>query len=238
MARSLEDKVDEILNQLKLLAPLPEKLDSLCGTVKSIQEDLNSAKVDIGLHEDRVTKLEDEVGKLKAVNNDLNQQSRSLTLRILNLPQVQAEKEDMRGRIYDILKPLLVAAKAAKDLPSVPQPATVFEHVFRPYQGEHGKAPPPVIIRVQNRSIKLALLKHRKHLAQPESAPGRLRILLVEDLTPENHRALSLLSKSKKVDKVWSIDGHIKFVLAGQSTVKTVSSVFGSVESMIGEKPK
>ena len=57
MARSLDDEVDKILQQLNLLAPILEKLDSLCGTVKSIQEDLNTAKVDIGQHDDCLTNL-------------------------------------------------------------------------------------------------------------------------------------------------------------------------------------
>ena len=55
----------------------------------------------------------------------------------VNLPVIPGEAEDnnagLRARVYDtVLKPLLTAAKAAKDLPSVPQMATVIEACFRP----------------------------------------------------------------------------------------------------------
>lgn len=235
MARSLDSKIDEILEQLKLLAPVPQKLDNLCDTVKSIQDDVNTVKHDVAQHEDKIAKLEEDIKTLKISDNAHKQQLRSLTLRILNLPPTAVEKDDLRGRIYDLLKPLLTAAKSAKDLSTVPQAATAFDAVFRPYQGEQGKNPPPVIIKVSSRAIKIALLKNRKLLAPAphEAGANSVRPLLVEDLTPENHRALSLLAKSKKVEKVWSADGLIRFTLPGQSRVRTVSNVLGTVDEMI-----
>ncbi len=238
MSHNLESKVDEILSQLKLLAPIPQKLDSLCDQVKTIQDDINTVKHDVAQHDDLIAGLREEINTLKLSDISHKQQLRSLTLRLLNLPPTPAEKEDLRGRIYDLLKPLLTAAKSAKDLTSVPQAAATFDAVFRPYQGEHGKTPPPVIIRVPSRAIKIALLKHRK-LLQPEqgSADRIARVLLVEDLAPENYRALSLLSKSKKVEKAWTADGHVKYLLPGQSRVRTVLNVLGTVEEIIAEKP-
>ena len=170
MSHSLEPKIDSILQQLQLLASVPQKLDTLTDTVKGIQEDLKTVKHDIAEHDGRITKLEQEIIILKNSDNTHKQLLRSLTLRIIGLPQTPDEKDDLRGRVYDVIKPVLAAAKAAKDLTSVPQAATVFEAVFRPYQGEHGKTPPPVILKIPSRAIKIALLKHRKHLVQPNSA--------------------------------------------------------------------
>ena len=200
----LDSKMDEILRQLKLLAPVPKQLEELSSKVSSIQEEVKSIKFDVDKHEDRVTLLEQQVLDLKNSDNSNKQLLRSLTLRIINLPQVPAEKEDLKGCVYEFIKPVLVAAKAAKDLVTLPQAPSVIESVFRPYQGEHGKPPPPVILKVTSRNMKLALLKHRKHLPQPGSAgatgaavsaPGGRtnRVLLVEYLTPENLRALNLL---------------------------------------------
>ena len=237
MAQSLEDKVDLILAQLKLLAPVPQKLEELHSTVKEIRADVDTVKHDVAKHEEHIARLDEEIKTLKLSDIHHKQQLRSLTIRILNLPQIPAEREDLRGRIYDLIKPLLNAAKLAKDLSSVPPVSSVFDAVFRPYQGEHGKAPPPVIIRLQNRAIKQALLKNRKLLPEQEIDGRKMRTLLVEDLTPENHRALSLLAKSKKVEKAWSADGLIKYTLPGQNRVRTVLNVLATVEEIIGEKP-
>ncbi len=207
----METKIDEILQQLRLLAGVPQKLDTLADTVKEIQDSVRTLKHDVADHDDRIVKLEQEVLALRNSDNSNKQQLRSLTLRIIGLPQTPEEKDDLRGRVYDVIKPILVAAKAAKDLPTVPQAASIFETVFRPYQGEHGKSPPPVILKITSRAVKLALLKHRKHLVPPEQGAGsRAKILLVEDLTPENLRVLNLLTKSKTVEKAWSVEGVMR----------------------------
>ncbi len=48
---------------------------------------------------------------------------------------------------------------------------------------------------------------------------------------------LTLLTKSKKVEKVWSTDGLIKYTLPDQSRVRTVLNVLGTVEEIVGERP-
>ena len=73
----------------------------------------------------------------KDIPNSQQQQLRSLTLRLMNFPVSSDESADnnavLKAKVYDIvLKPLLTATKAAKDLTSVPQMATVMEACFRP----------------------------------------------------------------------------------------------------------
>ena len=82
----------------------------------------------------------------KDMSNQQQHQLRSLTLRLLNFPVVTGESEDNNAglctRVYDvILKPLLVAAKAAKDLSSVPQAATVIDACFRPFNAAANSTP-------------------------------------------------------------------------------------------------
>ena len=96
-----------------------------------------------------------------------------------------------------------------------------------------GNPPPPhVIIKISSRPIKIALLKNCKHLPKPQSDDIK-RLILVEDLTPATHKALTAISKSKAAGKVWTIDGAIKYTLEGQSTVRTVKSVFDPLNKMI-----
>ena len=175
----------------------------------------------------------------KDMSNQQQHQLRSLTLRLLNFPVVTGESEDnnagLRTRVYDvILKPLLVAAKAAKDLSSVPQAATVIDACFRPFNAAaNTEGPPQVIIKVSSKLIKVAILKQRKNLPKPTGQDKKY--ILVEDLTPASHKMLTAISKSKMAEKVWTIDGAIKYTIAGQQGIKTVKSVFDPLNKVFAK---
>ena len=76
-------------------------------------------------------------------------------------------------------------------------------------------------------------MKNKRELPKPtaaETEAGITRFILVEDLTPDNHRTLAALSKSKLTDKVWSVDGRIKFTKANRpDVVMTVKSVYDPI---------
>ena len=56
----------------------------------------------------------------------------------------------------------------------------------------------------------------------------------MEDLTPDNHRCLAALSKSKLTGKVWSVDGRIKYTMADKpNDVLTVKSVFDPITTIL-----
>ena len=137
--------------------------------------------------------------------------------------------------MYDtVLKPLLTAAKAAKDLSTVPQMATVIEACFRPFNAAaNSTGPPQVIIKVTSRPIKIAIMKQKKNLPKPTGQDKKL--ILVEDLTPATHKMLTAIVKSKVFEKVWTIDGVIKYTVEGQEGVKTVKSVFDPVAKVLGK---
>ena len=65
------------------------------------------------------------------------------------------------------------------------------------------------------------------------SPDGDKRFILVEDLTQDTHKVLTALSKSKAVDKVWTIDGTIKFTREGQIGTRTVRSVYDPLPRII-----
>ena len=231
-----EAKLDHIINQLKVLGPIQNSLEDLKNSMGVVKEDIKNLKYDVAEHHDRLAVLEREMQEQKDASNQQQQQLRSLTLRLLNFPVVTGESEDnnagLRARVYDvILKPLLVAAKAAKDLTSVPQAATVIEACFRPFNAAaNSVGPPQVIIKVTSKLIKVAILKQRKNLPKP--AGKEKRFILVEDLTPASHKMLTAISKSKLAEKVWTIDGVIKYTVEGQQGVQTVKSVFDPINKL------
>ena len=200
---STEVKLDAILSQLKALGPILTTLEELKSSITDVKQDVSHLQFEVAGHGDRLLVLERQMQEQQDIADQHQQQLRSLTLRLLNFPEIIGEKDDnnaiLRARVYDtILKPLLTAAKAAKDLPSVPQMATVIEACFRPLNTAvlNPTGPPHVIIKVSTRPIKIALLRNRKSMPKPLSTDIK-RYSLVEDLTPASHKMLTALSKHK-----------------------------------------
>ena len=234
-------KLDMILDQLKALGPMKDMLTELKESVSTVKEEVRALQHDSDAHLERIEALERDMRSQKDLSNQQQQQLRSLTLRLLNFPVVAGEKEDnysgLKTRVYDrILKPLLSAAKSSKLISTLPQLGSVVEACFRPFNATTSNTPPPVIIKLVSRPIKLALLKHRKELPKPsaeESTAGISKFALVEDLTYDTHKAFISLSKSTKTSKVWTQDGLIRFVLTGKSAVHSVKSVYDPIQKII-----
>ena len=240
--KSDSNKLDAILDQLKALGPMNQKLDDLQASLGSLREEVDSLQFTVNQHEDRLLSLEKEMVSQKDSSNAQQQQLRSLTVRLLNVPVSTGESTnnfaDLRSSVYErFLKPLLAAAKAKNTIATIPPSTSTFEACFRPYQQVTGKPPPPVIIKLASRLIKTAIMSSRKALPLPsedEKSAGISRFILVEDLTPDNHKALAAISKSKLTGKVWSVDGVIKFTLASQpDSVKTVKSVYDPIAKIL-----
>ena len=88
-----------------------------------------------------------------------------------------------------------------------------------------------MIIKLASKPIKIALLKNRKHL--PEHCDKNSKYILVEDLTPVTQKLLATISKTKGVGKAWTIDGTIKFVMEGQTAVRSVRSVYDPISKIL-----
>ena len=230
-----EAKIDLVLEQLKALGPMQGTLESLMSSMQDIKEDIKTLQFDMANHGDRITALERDMKEQKDIANSQQQQLWSLTLRLMNFPTSSDESSDnnagLKAKVYDIvLKPLLTAAKAAKDLSSVPQMATVMEACFRPFNAaaNNDSGPPHVIIKVTTKAFKIALLKNRKHIPKSTISTDKA-FFLVEDLTPATHKMMVAISKAKETEKTWTVDGNVKFMLTGKQTVFMVKSVFDPI---------
>ena len=123
---SADDKLDRILDQLKALGPIQYALEDLKSSMRDVKEDVKTLQFDVANHDDRLLALERDMKDQKDIANQQQQHLRSLTLRLMNLPVSLDEAADnnagLRAKVYDlVLKPLLTAAKATKDISSVPQ---------------------------------------------------------------------------------------------------------------------
>ena len=118
-------KLDLILEQLKDLGPIRNCLEDMKASIVEVKVEVSALQYDVAIHNDRISALERDMLEQKDMANRQQQQLRSLTLRIFNFPESPDETADnnsgLRTRVYHtVLKPLLTAAKAAKELTSVP----------------------------------------------------------------------------------------------------------------------
>ena len=105
------DKLDLILNQLKALGPMQEKLDTMLSAISTVREEVKSLQFDVANNSDRITALEKEMISVRVNDNAQQQHLRSLTLRLLNLPYSPGEADDnnsgLCNTVYDrVLKPV------------------------------------------------------------------------------------------------------------------------------------
>ena len=240
-----DTKLDQILEQLKQLdqlTPMAQKIDQLHSSLGTLKEELGSLTFTVQGHEDCLTALETDMMAQKELANNQQQQLRSLTIRLLNVPTTVGESTNnfawLRDIVYNrFLTPLLAAAKDNSVLSEIPPMNSLIESCFRPYAAIPDKLPPPIIIKLTNRPLKIEVMSNKKELPKLtafETSAGVTRFILVEDLTPDNHRCLAALSKSKLTGKVWSVDGRIKYTMADKpNDVLTVKSVFDPITTIL-----
>jgi hypothetical protein len=242
---TMEEKIDLILHVLAGVAKKQE-------IIIKLEEKVISLETKTAAQEAVINSLKKEVQHLKESSNDRDQADRGNTLRLFGLPLSRDERDGNKTTAavaYDrILKPILSAAKSKGSVPSVPQLSSLVTECYRvgkPGPSESG-SPPPIIIKFVNPQHRLAILRTKKENTpsptDAERAAGFKRFVIVEDLTPANHKTLKDLNSDDRVEKVWSVDGRIRFVLSGDDkSVKRVKSVFDSVDSIISsalKKPK
>jgi hypothetical protein len=53
-------------------------------------------------------------------------------------------------------------------------------------------------------------------------------------LTKDTYNLLQALLKDERTGPVWTVSGNIRYKLAGETTIKKVSSIYDSVEKILG----
>ena len=99
--------------------------------------------------------------------------------------------------------------------------------------------PPPIILKFCSEQLKLGVLKV-KRLSMPappqeEKDAGILRYAIVEDLTPQAFSKLKELIREESVEKAWTVDGRIKFLVRGNKKIHTVKSVYDPITDILSK---
>ena len=82
----------------------------------------------------------------------------------------------------------------------------------------------------EKKTIKLSWAAAAAGEGPSRPAPTRLRYQMYDDLTKTNFKKMKAIGDDKRVDQCWSTNGQLKFKLVGSPTVKTVKSVFDSID--------
>ena len=240
--QSLEAKLDMLLKKMDDFSALQAKVVRLETIVNDLSEN--------------VTSLNKEVLSLKEQANVREQQARGNSIRIFGLAVSEEEAEDPSGkvlskRVYDLLiKPVLAAAKANKEIDVLPQQSNAISDVYRfrvgkvkaaipglPGLPQDLPAPAPIIVKFSSLHIRLAFLRNKRAslpaVSETDKFFGVKYYFATEDLTGPTYKKMREMMDSSLVEKVWAYDGRLRFTVPGDKLVKRVKSVFSSVEDII-----
>jgi len=239
----------------KKVIELEARTEVVETSVADLRREVTHLKTSMGAE---ISALKTELIAVKTTQNARDQQQRSLSIKLSGLPVTEDEKKSadpdkfLAKKIYDkLLKPILTAAKDNGHIESVPTLNNCISEVERmkiwskpapTIPGASASVKPPaipiVIIRLTYADVRLAVLRNKKDNTpaptQADKALGSIGFFLNEDLTPSTFKALRTLQSDDRVDKVWSVDGRLRFVLSGDSDRKVikVKNVFDPISSI------
>jgi hypothetical protein len=237
---------------------MENSMSELKGMIESLKTDLATKTAEVSQLKDKVTVLEErvslqdaEIADLKNYSIMAEQATRGSAIRIFGIcPQPEdvealGEAKAIAKKAYErAIKPILLAAKAKGSIDTVPQLNTCLETAYaagKATTDAQGRSmPPPVVVIFNSKPIRDVVMRHKKGnipvTTAAEKAAGVGRIVLVEDLVPAIHKKVKEMSGSGNFEKVWTINGHIRYTLPGDNTVRKVPSPFINISELLPKK--
>ena len=226
MALNSDQKLDLIISELA-------SLKQQCAEIAHLATRVSSLEAKVEEQDATIKSLKADVLNLKIVSNIREQQLKSNNLRLLNFPGSNDET-GLAAKVYEVIKPLLAAAKKSDQIPTLPQLNNALEEVYRAGKFSPGsnKPPPPIVLKCSSALVRQAILKHKKqHLPPP--AEGAKRLYITEDLTPATHRKLKELLVDERVEKAWTLSGSIWVVPVATKVAKKIKSPFETNDKIL-----
>ena len=250
-AKSSAPPPSSALSASALPASAPSSIPdlSLEDMVKHIYVTVNEIKVTLADQQQRVSKLEStvsslsqEVHALKNVVNSHEQSQRSATIRITGFPFTSEEKlsrdnNALKNRVFNrILNPILSVAASRGLLDVAPTCNSTISSCYRvgaPSAKPDTAAPPPLVVKLTSPQLKIDLMRCKREAkvgpTDQEKASGLKRFWISEDLTQPAFKKLKELQNCVHIEKAWSVDGRLHFMLPDSDVIHCVSSVFDDI---------
>ena len=213
--------------------------------VKKIDSSLSEQQVRVSKLETDFVGLTQEVHTLKNIVNHHEQERRSSTIRITGFPLSEEEKGarssvELKRRIFDrLLGPILTVAF---DNGLTTMRPTVDNTIVSCYRvgavaAKANAAPPPIVVKLFSSEVRVHILMSKREAAvvptAAEKEAGSRAFYIAEDLTQPAFKKLKELKDHVDVEKAWSYEGRLQFVLIGSKSVHKVPSVFDDIDSVV-----
>jgi len=225
---SSDQKLDLIIKEMAKFSDVAAEVAMVTGRVTVLESKATAQDTSIA-------SLVSEVKLLKEQANERDQAGKLNALRIFNFPGSDSET-GLAASVYDtVLKPILAAAKQKGDLTTLPQVGSTIAEIFRAGKFSQGvmKPPPPIIIKFTTPTIRMAILRNKRTNTPPPAEAGDKRFILVEDLTHTTYKKLRELAEDDRVEKAWTIGGHIWLITKKNKAPIKVKSILDSNEAIL-----
>ena len=241
---ALEEKL------LATLATMEQKIDNLTTLHLETRRMANNNHAEIMALKAEVVMLRKENDEfrqelllVKDSNNRREQQARELTIRVLGVPVTEEEGHEgvkyAVKAVYDkVLKPILGTAKTNGLIDAVPQFNNCIEEGYRMGKGVNDAKgrplPPPLVLKLKSKTIKAAIFRSKKEAMPDMEKITGFKMFIVEDLTVPTVKKMKELKEDRRVGKVWTVEGNIKYTLADKpDTIIKLSSVFKPLNEIL-----
>jgi hypothetical protein len=236
--KDLHQSMQQLINSVAGLSNKIDVIEQKLTTMEQLQKSVSDVTT--------------EVSNIKETLNRVEQDSKACVIRVTGLSVSDADmnqhgfEKAIIKRVYDrVVKPILSVAKNNGDIDSVPTMLNVLEQGYIVTKGakdKQGRPLPPVLaVRFTNRYLRNTVMRLRRdNMPTPsdaERAAGISRYYINEDLTTETARKVKELRSCELVERVWTIDGRIRFTKVGESnSVVKLTSPFIKLEDALSKK--
>jgi len=236
---------DAIMAKLAIL----DTLIDLPAKMSSLEKLLQEANSKIAAQQAEIHTKDRAIADLKTKVNSLEQYNRKWSVRINNLPLQDGAETDttvVMDTVYrKALLPILEGALSSGLIKKIPEAHELLEtaHIL---PAKNDNRPKPIIARFYSRNMRALIFRLKRDHAptttsssSPNSAsnlrPKKMFCYpIYEDLTKDTYNLLQALLKDERTGPVWTVNGNIRYKLAGDTAVKKVSSVYDPIEKILG----
>jgi uncharacterized coiled-coil protein SlyX len=253
MTRAAATKVSEAAassnattnSQFEIILEKLAALESLPAKIASLEQLLMESNAKVATLQSELDSKDKTIATLTAKTNDLEQYNRGWSIRITNVQLPDGDATDTRTvmrTVYEkALLPILHGALEKDLIDHIPEFDDVLEnaHIL---PAKSSSRPKPIIARFYSRPLRSILFQLKKEYAPKKditTPSGERKTAYVypfyEDLTKDAFQLLQALLKDPRTGPVWSVGGRIRYKLKDSSVVKKVTSIFDSVDDILGK---
>jgi hypothetical protein len=234
-------KHEAIMAQLASMNRRLDKVDLLSEQLGNIEESMRHLAAENNVIKSALADTQTTLHTIQGNQNKMDQYNRSWSVRIMELPLSSDEEANpfrLVETVYEkVFLPILRGAHSKDLIPKIPSCDQLLERAHMLPAPKPG-ATKPIICRFLNRDYRAVCFRLKKEFAT-RAAQGstdkrpRYAHPFYEDLTAATFKKMKEMQADPRVDSCWSINGQLRFKLAGSETVKRVNQVMDPIDSIL-----